>query len=191
MQGYGDKLFRNVHAPFKANPPFVPKEYNPTGAYRKTFTLPASWENDQVFLRLEKVASASFVWVNGQAIGYNEGAQEPAEYNITKYLKPGEKNTLAVRLENLPESSRWYPGAGLYRNVHLIVTEDAYIPVWGTYITTPSVNEKFAKVNVLTKVVLPEGADPAKYSVETSVWNPNKQKLDGCPHFSCPDEIQQ
>ena len=84
---------------------------------------------------------------------------------------------MAVRLENLPESSRWYPGAGLYRNVHLIITEDAYIPVWGTYITTPSVNEKFAKVNVRTKVVLPEGADPAKYSVETSVWNPNKQKL--------------
>ena len=55
MQGYGDKLFRNVHAPFKANPPFVPKEYNPTGAYRKTFTLPASWETIKYF----------FVWKGG------------------------------------------------------------------------------------------------------------------------------
>jgi beta-galactosidase len=66
MVGYGDKLFRNVHAPFKVNPPFVPREYNPSGAYRKTFTLPSSWKNEQVFLRFEKVASASFVWVNGE-----------------------------------------------------------------------------------------------------------------------------
>jgi beta-galactosidase len=95
MQGYGDKLFRNIAAPFKANPPFVPREYNPTGAYRKTFTLPSSWSGNQVFLRFEKVASASFVWINGEEVGYNEGAQEPAEYNITKYLKPG-KNTIAV-----------------------------------------------------------------------------------------------
>ena len=55
MQGYSDKLFRNVSAPFKANPPFVPKEYNPTGAYRKTFTLPSAWKGDQVFLRMEEV----------------------------------------------------------------------------------------------------------------------------------------
>lgn len=48
--------------------------------------------------------------------------------DATPYLKPGEKNTLAVRLENENESSRWYPGAGLYRNVHLVVNEDAHIP---------------------------------------------------------------
>ncbi|MDR2774381.1 MAG: DUF4981 domain-containing protein [Tannerella sp.] len=97
MQGYGDKQFRNIHHPFNAKPPKVPREYNPTGAYRKTFDLPASWQGKQVFLRLEKVASASFIWVNGQEAGYNEGAQEPAEYNITKYLKPG-KNTVAVHV---------------------------------------------------------------------------------------------
>ena len=95
MQGYGDKLFRNVSAPFKANPPYVPKEYNPTGIYRRTFTIPPDWKMEQVFLRFEKVASASFVWVNGKMAGYNEGAQEPAEYNITDYLKAG-KNTLTV-----------------------------------------------------------------------------------------------
>ena len=126
MQGYGDKLFRNVHAPFKANPPFVPKEYNPTGAYRKTFTLPASWENDQVFLRLEKVASASFVWVNGQAIGYNEGAQEPAEYNITKYLKPG-KNTVAIHVLKYSdgyylEGQDYWRLAGIFDDVWLYAT---------------------------------------------------------------------
>ena len=80
---------------FAVTLPNVPREYNPTGAYRKTFTIPASWDGDQVFLRMEKTASASFVWVNGEQVGYNEGAQEPAEYNITKYLRKG-TNTIAV-----------------------------------------------------------------------------------------------
>ena len=74
MQGYGDKLFRNVSAPFQVNPPHAPKEYNPTGLYRRTFKVPAGWAaKDQIFLRFEKVASASFVWVNGHEVGYNEG----------------------------------------------------------------------------------------------------------------------
>ena len=78
MQGFGDPLFRNVKTPFPPNPPFVPKEYNPTGSYRKTFNIPASWKGKEIFLRLEKTASASFVWINGREVGYNEGAQEPA-----------------------------------------------------------------------------------------------------------------
>ena len=95
MLGYGDKMFRNVSAPFHVNVPFVPSDYNPTGAYRREFQLPNNWNGHQVFLRFEKVASASFVWINGHEVGYNEGAQEPAEYNITRFLKPG-KNTIAV-----------------------------------------------------------------------------------------------
>lgn len=138
MQGYGDKLFRNVHAPFKANPPLVPKEYNPTGAYRKTFNLPASWKNDQVFLRLEKVASASFIWINGQEVGYNEGAQEPAEYNITKYLKPG-KNTLAVHVLKYSdgyylEGQDYWRLAGIFDDVWLYATPPVRLFDW--YVVT-------------------------------------------------------
>ena len=145
------------------------------GWYRTEFDVPQFQAGKRATILFDGAMSHANVYINGQKVGYWPYGYNSFHFDITKYLKPGEKNTLAVRLENLPESSRWYPGAGLYRNVHLIITEDAYIPVWGTYITTPSVNEKFAKVNVRTKVVLPEGADPAKYSVETSVWNPNKQ----------------
>ena len=147
------------------------------GWYRTEFDVPQFQAGKRATILFDGAMSHANVYINGQKVGYWPYGYNSFHFDITKYLKPGEKNTLAVRLENLPESSRWYPGAGLYRNVHLIITEDAYIPVWGTYITTPSVNEKFAKVNVRTKVVLPEGADPAKYSMETSVWNPNKQKL--------------
>lgn len=95
MQGFGDPLFRNVSTPFKPNPPFVPREYNPTGSYRRTFNVPSTWKESEVFLRMEKTQSASFVWINGKEAGYNEGGQEPAEYNITRYLKTG-ANTIAV-----------------------------------------------------------------------------------------------
>lgn len=138
MEGYGDKLFRNVHAPFKANPPFVPREYNPTGAYRRTFEIPASWKGDQVFLRMEKVASASFVWINRQEVGYNEGAQEPAEYNITQYLKPG-KNTIAVHVVKYSdgyylEGQDYWRLAGIFDDVWIYSTPAVRLFDW--YVVT-------------------------------------------------------
>jgi beta-galactosidase len=134
MKGYGDKLFRNVHAPFKANPPFVPREYNPTAAYRRTFTLPASWKGEQIFLRMEKVASASFVWINGREVGYNEGAQEPAEYNITPYLKPG-KNIIAVCVLKYSdgyylEGQDYWRLAGIFDNVWIYAAPTVRLFDW-------------------------------------------------------------
>ena len=138
MVGYGDKLFRNVHAPFKVNPPYVPKDYNPTGAYRKTFSIPTGWKGEQIFLRMEKVASASFVWINGKEVGYNEGAQEPAEYNITKYLKPG-KNTIAVHVVKYSdgyylEGQDYWRLAGIFDDVWIYAAPDVRLFDW--YVVT-------------------------------------------------------
>ena len=88
-------------------------------------------------------------------------------------MKPGGKNELAVRLENDRESSRWYPGAGLYRNVHLVITEDAYVPTWGTYVTTPVVTDECAKVCVKTSWVTPKGADKDNYRIVTEIKDRN------------------
>ena len=78
---------------------------------------------------------------------------------------------MAVRLENF-EQSRWYPGAGLYRNVHVITTNEVHIPVWGTYVTTPEVNDRFARVNVRTKVQ--QGHDDRYFvKLTTSILNPS------------------
>ena len=135
MQGYGDKLFRNVATPFQANPPHPPTDYNPTGLYRRTFKIPAGWKTDkQIFLRLEKVASASFIWINGQEVGYNEGAQEPAEYNITPYLKPGE-NTLAVCVLKYSdgyylEGQDYWRLAGIFDDVWLYAAPNVRIFDW-------------------------------------------------------------
>ena len=72
------------------------------------------------------------VYLNGKKVGYWPYGYNSFYFDVTDCMRANAANTLAVRLENLPESSRWYPGAGLYRNVHVIVTDDAHIPVWGT-----------------------------------------------------------
>ncbi|MBK7627328.1 MAG: DUF4981 domain-containing protein [Bacteroidales bacterium] len=138
MQGFGDPLFRNVKTPFKPNPPFIPREYNPTGSYRRTFNIPSAWKGKEIFLRMEKVQSASFVWINGKELGYNEGGQEPAEYNITKYLKPG-KNTIAVNVHKYSdgyylEDQDYWRLAGIFDDVWLIATPKTHIFDW--YATT-------------------------------------------------------
>ena len=138
MQGFGDPLFRNVKTPFPPNPPYIPKEYNPTGSYRKNFYIPGSWKDKEIFLRMEKTASASFVWINGKEVGYNEGAQEPAEYNITKYLKPG-NNTIAVNVYKYSdgyylEDQDYWRLAGIFDDVWLFATPKTHIFDW--YATT-------------------------------------------------------
>lgn len=134
MRGYGDAMFRNVSAPFKANPPYTPREYNPTGAYRTTFTVPDNWRGEEVFLRFEKVASASFLWVNGHEVGYNEGAQEPAEYDITPYLKKG-RNTIAMLVVKYSdgyylEGQDYWRLAGIFDDVYLYAAPKTRLFDW-------------------------------------------------------------
>ena len=95
-------------------------------------------EGQQIFLRFEKVASASFVWINGQQVGYNEGAQEPSEYNVTKYVKPG-KNSLAVLVTKYSdgyylEGQDYWRLAGIFDDVWIYATKQARIFDW--YVVT-------------------------------------------------------
>ena len=138
MQGYSDPVFRNIATPFPPDPPHVPREYNPTGSYRKSFTVPVGWKDREIFLRLEKTASASFVWINGKEVGYNEGGQEPAEYNITNYIKPGQ-NTLAVNVYKYSdgyylEDQDYWRLAGIFDDVLLFAAPKMHIFDW--FVTT-------------------------------------------------------
>lgn len=138
MQGFGDPIFRNVTAPFKPDPPHTPREYNPTGSYRRSFNMPLTWLKKEVFLRMEKTASACFIWINGHEVGYNEGAQEPAEYNITGYLKPG-KNIIAVNVYKYSdgyylEGQDYWRLAGIFDDIWLYATPEIKISDW--HVTT-------------------------------------------------------
>ena len=98
MNGYGTPIYSSSGYTFKINPPYVmttPKEKytayverNPTGVYRRTFTIPAEWQDKEVYIHFGSVSSAFYVWVNGQRVGYSQGSMEPAEFCITPYIKP-------------------------------------------------------------------------------------------------------
>ena len=143
------------------------------GWYRLDFEAPSFEKGKQATLIFDGAMSHAHVYINGQEAGYWPYGYNSFHVDATPFLKPGEVNELAVRLENENESSRWYPGAGLYRNVHLVVTEDAYVPTWGTCVTTPVVNERYAKVLLNTKLATPKGADRSAYRIVTEIKDPN------------------
>ena len=142
------------------------------GWYRNTGNLPAYEAGKRVTLVFDGAMANSQVFINGKKVGEWPYGYNTFHFDVTDFLnKDNTPNTLAVRLENRTEQSRWYPGAGLYRNVHVIITDDVHIPVWGTYVTTPVVRPDFAKVNIRTKV---EGNNTpnAKYRLSTLILNP-------------------
>ena len=135
---FGTPIYISAGYPFKIDPPYVmsePKrewttyeERNPTGQYRRTFTLPAGWQAGQTFLRFEGVMSAFYVWINGQKVGYSQGSMEPSEFNITSYLQQGD-NQIAVEVYKYSDGSYledqdfWRFG-GIHRDVLLYHTPD-------------------------------------------------------------------
>lgn len=139
------------------------------GWYRLNFDAPSFVKGKKATLIFDGAMSHARVYINGQEAGYWPYGYNTFYLDVTPYLKEGTKNTLAVRLENETESSRWYPGAGLYRNVHLVVTEDAHIPTWGTQLTTPVVKDDYAKVNIKTTLVVPSGKQFDAYRIVTEL----------------------
>ncbi|UMB60434.1 DUF4981 domain-containing protein [Lutibacter sp. A80] len=91
---------------YPADPGNVPDNYNPVGSYRRDFTVDANWNDKEVFLQIGAMKSGGFVWLNGEYIGYSQGSKLPAEFNISKALKPG-KNTIAIQI------FRWTDGSYL------------------------------------------------------------------------------
>ena len=140
------------------------------GWYRRTFSVP---EGKRVNLLFDGAMSQAKVYVNGRQACFWPYGYNSFHTDVTDLVAPGE-NVLAVRLENLPQSSRWYPGAGLYRNVHLILTDEVHIPVWGTHITTPKVCADYASVRLETLV---EGADGNRVDILTKIYDPSGKEV--------------
>ncbi|MCS7314831.1 MAG: glycoside hydrolase family 2 TIM barrel-domain containing protein [Bryobacterales bacterium] len=134
LHGYDIPIYTNAIYPFPYDPkgpPIVPKQRNPVGSYRTKFRLPAAWAGRQIFLVFDGVDSAFYVWVNGQKVGYSEDSRTPAEFNITRYVKPDE-NLLAVEVYRFPdgaylEDQDMWRLSGIYRDVYLWSTADRHI----------------------------------------------------------------
>ena len=135
IEGYGDKIYKNMGyawcTTFKNDPPYIGETNNYTGSYRRTFELPASWKGQEVYFYVGSATSNLSLWVNGKYVGYSEDSKVAAEFNITKYLKPG-KNLIAMQI------MRWCDGSyledqdfwrftGIAREVYLYATPKVHI----------------------------------------------------------------
>jgi beta-galactosidase len=144
------------------------------GWYRKTLDIPASWKGKRIFAEFDGAMSHAQVYLNGQFVGEWPYGYASFGFELTGKIAFGSKNLLAVRLENKPNSSRWYPGAGLYRNVRLVATNPVYVKQWGTYITTPDIEKGNGTVEIETSLEgLREGNKNIKLT--TNIYNAKNQ----------------
>lgn len=111
LHGYGDPIYVNIgyawRNQFKNNPPTIPTENNHVGSYRKEIMVPASWKGKDIIAHFGSVTSNMYLWVNGKYVGYSEDSKLEAEFNLTPYLKPGQKNLIAFQV------FRWCDGTYL------------------------------------------------------------------------------
>ena len=143
------------------------------GWYRTTFDLPDFSNDKKVFIQFDGAMSNPEVFINGQKAGQWHNGYNTFFLDISNWVK-NKNNSLAVRLDNLTQMSRWYSGAGLYRNVHIITKNKTYIPIWGVHITTPEIQPKFAKVDIKTEFV---SENIENIEVETEIFNPKGEKV--------------
>ena len=153
LHGYGVPIYANTHVPWAnsgrmshkdihsfppyitflsgTHPPYVRKDWNPVGSYRRAFTVPQAWEGKRIHLNFDGVKSAFYLWVNGQRVGYSQDSFTPASFDISEFVRPGE-NTLAV------EVYRWSDGSylelqdmwrlsGIFRDVTVRALPQTYL----------------------------------------------------------------
>jgi beta-galactosidase len=182
LQGYGIPIYTNITYPYPKNPPFIDHADNPVGSYRRYFNLPESWNGRKVFLYFEAGTSAMYIWVNGEKVGYTENTKSPAEFDITKYLKPG-KNLVTV------EVYRWSDGSyledqdfwrisGIDRDVYLYSTDNMRI---ADFFIRPDLDAAYKNGNLSVDITLKNYNNTAKANqlVEVTLLDANDNKVFG------------
>ena len=122
------------------------------GWYRKHFEVPAADAGRRCYLDLDGAMSYAAVWCNGHFVGGWPYGYASWQVDLTPFLRPGASNVVAIRLDNPPNSSRWYPGGGIYRHVWLEKTAPVHVAHWGSYVTTPEITGDHASVTVATTI---------------------------------------
>ncbi|MFA9370165.1 MAG: beta-galactosidase GalB [Labilibaculum antarcticum] len=120
--------------------------------YRKKLDISSDDAGKSIFLEIEGAMSYAIVWLNGNLVGGWPYGYNSWQVDLTPYIIPDGVNQLAIRIDNPPNSARWYPGGGLYRNVWLTKTNSVHVGQWGTVITTSNVSGKSAEVDLVVTV---------------------------------------
>ncbi|MBR0533800.1 MAG: DUF4982 domain-containing protein [Bacteroidales bacterium] len=146
------------------------------GWYRKTFDAPASWKGKSVTIIFDGIQHQSDVYINGHHLGFHPYGYTSIVYDLTPYLKYGQKNVIAVRANTTGQRPRWYAGAGIYRHVTLDVTSQIHVDTYGTYITFPEVSKTAARVNVVT-TVRNDGSKTANVTVSQRILDASGKQV--------------
>jgi beta-galactosidase len=139
------------------------------GWYRKHLDVPASDDGRKIFLDVDGAMAYATVWLNGHYVGGWPYGYASWRVDLTPFIKYGGENVIAIRLDNPPDSSRWYPGGGIYRNVWLVKTAQVHVGHWGTYVTTPEIKPDSATVKFQVSLDN-EGASDAAVTVKNEIF---------------------
>ena len=190
MNGYGTPIYSSSGYTFKIDPPRVmgePKESytayierNPTGCYRRSFTIPSEWDGKELYLHFGSVASAFYVWINGAFVGYSQGSMEPAEFCITPYVCKG-LNTIALKVlkysdgSYLEDQDQWRV-AGIHRDVNIYATERIRIRDFGVR-TNINIDKNEATVVIAPEVSAAADIDGKGYTVSATIITPDGETI--------------
>jgi Beta-galactosidase/beta-glucuronidase len=141
-----------------------------TGWYRKHFDIARVNSDERVLIRFDGAFQTTDVWLNGKMVGSHDHGHSGFALDLTTYLRPG-NNVLAVRVRNEGFTSRWYNGSGIYRHVWLTRTPDVHIPLWGVFVSTPSVTNAKATARIAVEVKN-SGNRPSRAAVSVSLVDP-------------------
>ena len=145
--------------------------------YRKTLELSQDDAGKQIYLDIDGAMSYASVWCNGQYVGGWPYGYASFRLDLTPYIKAGQKNVLAIRLDNPGDTSRWYPGSGIYRNVWLVKTSPVHVEQWGTFVRNQQVDSEIAVMEMGVNIENHAGKD-VQVKLQTSVYLQGK---DGRP----------
>ncbi len=147
--------------------------------YRKKLNIPESDSAKSIFLEVDGAMSYAMVWLNGNLAGGWPFGYASWQLDLTPWIKPGGINQLAIRLDNPPNSSRWYPGGGIYRDVWITKTNPVHTDQWGTFITSEDISSESAKVN-LSLIIENDTEEDVVINAITEIYNLDKEnKLTG------------
>jgi beta-galactosidase len=164
--------FDRRHGPERGALPFYG-----VGWYRKRFSLSEAGRGRHYAVEFDGAMAHSRVWLNGHELGGRPYGYIGFSFDLTPHLRfSGADNVLAVRLAPRDRSSRWYPGAGIYRHVWLDVTRGVHVARWGTYVTTPQVSDERATVSVRTQI-RNRGPEPVAITLDTAILDPGGREI--------------
>lgn len=141
------------------------------GWYRRSLDIPATYAGKTIYLLFDGVMAFPKVYVNGTLAGSWDYGYNSFHLDITRFVAPGKPNTLAVYVDTREHDSRWYPGAGLYRKVQMIVVDPLHVAIWGTHVTTPIIKPHYADVRIVT-TLNNSGSNKEDARIVYSIRNP-------------------